>query len=168
MTLTVTDVGGNTGVISHDVTVVGPPPPAPPPRAQPRRHLGRRLRLRLRLGLRLGSGSGRGRTPPPGKPVAKAAVMSHTLSSALRKGLAIGYSVNEQVAGRFEVLLARTLAHKLKISGTPATGLPAGTPPQLVIAKAILVTTKGGHSTCTIKFSQERRRRACAKCTACR
>ena len=73
----------------------------------------------------------------------------------LRKGLAIGYSVNEQVAGRFEVLMSRSLARKLKISGTPATGLPAGTPPQLVIAKAILVTTKGGHSIVHVKFSKK-------------
>jgi hypothetical protein len=81
--------------------------------------------------------------------------MSRTLSSALRNGLAIGYSVNEQVAGRFEVLISRTLAHKLKISGTPATGLPAGTPPQVVIAKAILVTTKGGHSVVHVKFPKK-------------
>ena len=36
----------------------------------------------------------------------------------------------------------------------PASGLPAGTPPQLVIAKAILVTTKGGRSTIDIHFSK--------------
>ena len=80
--------------------------------------------------------------------------MSRSLSSALRKGLAIGYSVNEQVTGHFEVLISRSVARKLKISGTPATGLPAGTPPELVIAKAILVTTKGGRSVVHVKFSK--------------
>ena len=48
--------------------------------------------------------------------------------------------------------MARSLARKLKIGGTPAVGLPAGTPPQLVIAKAILVTTKGGHSVVHVKL----------------
>ena len=80
--------------------------------------------------------------------------MSRSLRNALRKGLVVRYSVNEQVAGHFEVLIARSLARRLKLGGAPATGLPAGTPPQLVIAKAILVTTKGGHSTIHIKFSK--------------
>ena len=67
----------------------------------------------------------------------------------------VSYSVNEQVAGRFEVLLSSALAHKLHISGTPATGLPAGSPAEMVIAKAILVTTKGGRSAVHIKFSKQ-------------
>jgi hypothetical protein len=69
--------------------------------------------------------------------------------------MAVTYSVNEQVAGRFEVLMARSVASKLKIGGPAATGLPAGTPPQVVIAKAVLVTTKGGRSTVHIKFSKK-------------
>ena len=48
----------------------------------------------------------------------------------------------------------RTVARSLHLSGTPATGLAAGTPPQVVIAKAILVTTKGGTSTVHIAFSK--------------
>ena len=87
-----------------------------------------------------------------GKPVAAAALVSRSLKNALKKGVAIGYSVNEQVTGHFEVLMSRSLARKLKIGGTPALGLPAGTPPQLVIAKAILVTTKGGHSVVHVKL----------------
>jgi len=62
--------------------------------------------------------------------------------------------VNEQVAGHFEVLLSSATAHRLGISGTPATGLPAGSAPKLVIAKAILVTTKGGHNAVHIQFSK--------------
>jgi hypothetical protein len=69
-------------------------------------------------------------------------------------GLLIRYSVNEQVAGHFEVLLGRPLARRLGIFGTPAFGLPAGTPPQVVIGRAVLVTTSAGRSTVNIQFSK--------------
>ena len=139
VSLTITDVGGNRATISHEVTVVGPSAP-PAGAAGPG-----------------GSGSGTPAVAPvlPGAPVAKAAVASHSLRSAVRKGLAVSYSVNEQVAGHFEVLMAASLAKKLKISGAPATGLPAGTPPQVVIARSVLVTTKGGRSTVHIKFPKK-------------
>ena len=45
-------------------------------------------------------------------------------------------------------------ARKLGIHGSAATGLAKGTAPQTIIAKAILVTTKGGHSTYRIKLSK--------------
>ena len=147
VTLKVTDVGGNTATFESPVTVVGPPPPgaggssAGPGSASSSPTNG-------------AASAGKGTTPTAGKPVVTAGFMSRTLKGALRNGLAIGYSVNEQVTGRFEVLMSRSLAHKLKISGTPATGLPAGTPPQLVIAKAFLVTTKGGRSVVHVKFSK--------------
>ena len=49
--------------------------------------------------------------------------------------------------GRFEVLLSRSIARRLGIGGPPASR-PAGRhAPQVVIGKAILVTTKGGRST---------------------
>jgi hypothetical protein len=86
--------------------------------------------------------------------VAAAAATSHSLKTALRKGLVVRYSVNEQVAGRFEVLLSKALARRLGIGGAPAFGLPAGTPAQVVIAKAILVTTKAGRNTVDIQFSK--------------
>lgn len=140
VTLTATDIGGHTASVTHPVVVTGP------------------------------SGSGAGSTAPGGPstspgtvspgakplpaPVAVASVVSRSLRGTLKKGLVVRYSVNEQVAGHFEVLLARSLARRLKIGGSPATGLPAGTPPQLVIAKAVLITTKGGHSTVAIKFSK--------------
>jgi hypothetical protein len=87
-------------------------------------------------------------------PVAAAGIISRSLRSTLRKGLVVRYSVNEQVAGRFEVLLSQSLARHLGISGPLALGLPAGTPPQVVIAKAILVTTAAGRSAVTIQFSK--------------
>jgi hypothetical protein len=86
--------------------------------------------------------------------VATAAIVSRSLKTAARKGLAVRYSVNEQVAGRFEVLLSRTLAKHLGITGPLAAGLPTGAPALLVIAKAILITTKAGRSTVTIHFSK--------------
>jgi hypothetical protein len=87
-------------------------------------------------------------------PVASAAVLSRSLGNALSGGLVVRYFVNEQVAGNFEVLLSRSIADRLGIRGPAATGLPAGSAPSIVIAKAILVTTKGGHSTIKIQFSK--------------
>jgi hypothetical protein len=72
----------------------------------------------------------------------------------VRNGLVVRYSVNGQVAGRFEVLLSRTTARRLGIVGPPGLGLPAGTPPQVVIGKALLVTTAAGRNTVTIQFSK--------------
>ena len=88
-------------------------------------------------------------------PVASQTVVSRSLSSVLRSGLVVRYSVSEQIAGRFEVLLASSIARRIGLHGAPATGLLAkATPPQIVISKAILVTTKGGRSTYDIKFSK--------------
>jgi hypothetical protein len=147
VTLTVTDVGGNVASTTRGVVVMGP---APTP-SVPGTNSG---------GSTTGStpGSSPGSTGgAPGvilRPVAQAVSLSHSLRTALKKGLSVRFSVNEQVAGRFEVLISRTLAKRLKLGGAPATGLPAGTPPQLMIAKATLITTKGGQGTMQIKFSK--------------
>jgi hypothetical protein len=92
--------------------------------------------------------------PPVPSPVATAATVSKSLSQVLRGGLVVRYSVNEQVAGRFEVLLASSIAKRIGLHGAPATGLAQGTAPQIVIAKAILVTTKGGRNTIKILFGK--------------
>jgi PKD domain len=145
VTLTVRDIGGNVSSVTHSVTVVGPSRPV--------------------SGSGQGSGSSTGTTTPgtgsstgvPGPipaPVAAASIVPQSLRTALRKGLVVSYSVNEQVAGHFEVLLGRATAHRLGISGAAAVGLPAGSPAEIVIAKAILVTTKGGHSAIHILFSK--------------
>ncbi len=145
--LTVTDVGGNIATISHFITVEGPPPPPPVVVPGPGTPGGSGPGG-------AGSGSGTPGVVTVPNPVAVASVVSHSLKSVLRKGLVVRYSVNEQVAGRFEVLLDRATARRLKISGPPATNLAAGSPPEVVIAKAILVTTKGGRSSVHIKFSK--------------
>ena len=87
-------------------------------------------------------------------PVATAAAVASSPKQVARGGLVVHYTVNEQVAGRFEVLLAAATAHKLGIGGRVATGLPAGSAKALVIGQALLVTTKGGHSSVRIKFDK--------------
>jgi hypothetical protein len=140
VTLTITDVGGNKDSVTREVEVDGPPPPS------------------TAGGSSGGSAGSTGGTKPGGSPgavpmpVAAAAILPQRLRNALRKGLVVSYSVNEQVAGHFEVLLSSAVAQRLKIKGASATGLPAGSPPELVIARAILVTTKGGRSAVHIDF----------------
>ncbi len=88
-------------------------------------------------------------------PVATAGVLSRSLKHVLASGLVVRYSVNQQVAGRFEVLLATSIARRIGLHGPPATGLAKGAAPQIVIGKAILVTTKGGGSTVKILFGKK-------------
>lgn len=64
------------------------------------------------------------------------------------------YSVNQQVAGNFQVLLAASVGKRVGLTHPLATGLPQGTPQQVVVAKALVVTTKGGHSKLKITFSK--------------
>jgi len=147
VTLTVTDSGGNTESATHEITVNGPHRPEPASAAGAG-HSGATVNS---SSSQAGAGSANGTVASP---TATAVVVSRSLKSALHSGLVVRYSVSEQVAGHFEVLLSRTIARRLGITGTPATGLPAGTPAELVIAKSILVTTKGGRNTVHIEFSK--------------
>jgi PKD domain len=149
VTLTVTDVAGNVDSISHEVTVVGPPAPGSASGSS-----SNGSSSSSGSSDSTGSSGSSAAAPKPGvpAPVALASIVRQSLHNALHKGLVVSYSVNEQVAGHFEVLLSSALAHKLHISGSAATGLPAGSSPELVIAKAILVTTKGGRSAVHIQF----------------
>jgi hypothetical protein len=153
VTLTVKDVAGNTATATRTVTVTGP--------ARPGGTAGSEGAAGSSASG-AGAGAGAGGSSPgstaqssstPG-PVASEAVISKSLPKVLRNGLVVRYSVNEQVAGHFEVLLASAIANRLGLHGSPATGLAPGSPPEMVIAKAILVTTKGGHSSVKIKFSK--------------
>jgi hypothetical protein len=152
VTLTVSDVAGHTASESEQVTVAGPPRPAPSGTAGGSSSPGTASTSTGAPGTGAGAAAA-GHAPVP-PPVAAAAIPKQTLHSAVRKGLVVSYSVNEQVAGHFEVLLSSATAHRLGISGAPAVGLPAGSPAEVVIAKAILVTTKGGHSAVHIAFSK--------------
>jgi hypothetical protein len=144
VTLTVTDVGGNTASVEHAITVEGPPRPTPPPPPPPP----------TPPAVVVPGPPGPASKPPVPNPVATAAIVSTSLVKTLRNGLVIRYSVNEQVAGRFEVLLASSIAKRIGLHGPSATGLANGTPPQIVIAKAILVTTRGGRNTVKILFGK--------------
>ncbi|MGO9448178.1 MAG: PKD domain-containing protein [Solirubrobacteraceae bacterium] len=107
------------------------------------------------------SGSGTSSTPgasttktPGPAPVASAAAVPSSLTKTTKKGLVVSYLVNQQVAGHFEVLLEASIAHRLGLHLPLATGLPAGTPAQVVIGKAILITTKGGRGAVKIQFGK--------------
>ena len=151
VTLTVTDVGGNKSSATKPITVVGPPPPS-----QAAAGSAASGQSTSGQSTQTGAGSASSTQTPriAPNPVATNAIVSHSLANVLRNGLVVRYSVNEQVTGRFEVLLNRTLARHLGISGTPASGLPAGSAQSLVIGKAILVTTKAGRNTVKILFSK--------------
>jgi hypothetical protein len=156
VTLTVRDVGGNEASVIHPITVVGPAPPSPPaPPSGGSSSGGSPAAGTSTAGGSSGS-SGAGSTPKPiPGPVASQAVVSHSLSVALKRGLLIGYSVNEQVAGQFQVLLAASVAARIGLHGPLATGMPPGSAPAIVIAKAILITTTGGRNTVKILFGKK-------------
>jgi hypothetical protein len=146
--LTITDIGGNTTSVTHELTVNGPPPPS----TEQGQGQGGPAAQTTQSG-----GGSPAPAPAPAvvpAPIATALIVPQTLQTALRRGLAVSYSVNEQVAGHFEVLLSRAVARRLGIGGAAAVDLPVGSPAELVIAKAILVTTKGGHSALHIQFSK--------------
>lgn len=150
VTLKVTDTGGNVASFSESITVVGPPPPPPPSPVTPTSGSG---------GAKSGSTSTTTSStptskPPLPRPVATAIVTTGSLTEALRRGLPVRYSVNQQVAGHFEVLLPSRLAKRLHIKGPTANGLAAGTPPQTVIAYALLVTMHKAHGTLRIEIPQ--------------
>jgi PKD domain/Phosphate-induced protein 1 conserved region len=144
VTLTVTDSSGNSNTFTRPITVVGGSPGSAGPGA-----------ATATPGVTSPAGSGTGTKPTIPGPVATQAVTSKSLRKVLRSGLVISYSVNEQVAGQFQVLLAASVAKRIGLHGAPATGLAVGTPPQIVIAKAILITTKGGRNTVKILFGKK-------------
>ena len=150
VTLTVIDTGGNRATFTSPITVHGEPKPQPPstPTATP-----------AAAGSSSSSAPGSSGAGSTGKtfpgPVASQAAVTHSLLKALRSGLLISYSVNEQVAGQFQVLLASSVAKRIGLHGPPAVGLAPGSAPSIVIGKAILITTKGGRNTVKIQFGKK-------------
>jgi hypothetical protein len=144
VTLTVTDVGGNVATVTKKIDVSGPPPPSTssstnvPPRSNG--HAGSHAGTHAKAGK-----SGSGKALLLSRPVATAIVDTRSLTEALRSGLPVRYSVNQQVAGHFEVLLPTHLAQHLRIKGDAAKGLARGAEPQTVIAYALLVTIRKAH-----------------------
>jgi hypothetical protein len=163
VTLTVRDVGGHETSESQFLTVIGPPAPGTG---------GSGGSGGSGPGSTTGSG-GASNTPGSGAPgaggagagaaiaapSASAAVVSRTLHAVKKSGVVVAYSVNEQVAGHVEVLLGAALARRLGIKGPLATGLPLGSPPSIVLAKTLLITTKGGRSTVKVVLSKSNAKR---------
>jgi hypothetical protein len=150
VTLTVEDVGGNKASITHNVTVTTEPPFS----GGGGKGSGGSSSS---AGSSSASGGGSSHGASPSVlpvPTLAATVLSRSLGAVMHHGIAVRYAVNEQVAGHFEILLSKKLARKLKIGGATATGLPTGSEPQVVIAKALLVTLKGGKSTVHIMLSK--------------
>jgi hypothetical protein len=164
--LTVTDVGGDTASVTEPIAVVGPPPPSSGSGTTPG---GTTSVTPSTGGSSTGSGStgtgttgstgttggsGHGQSGTPA-PVLTDVVVSKSLKKVKSSGLAVHYTVNEQVAGSVQVLLESSIAKRLGIKGPAATGLAKGSPSAIVIGSAVLVTTKAGQGTIKIKFSSK-------------
>ena len=149
VTLTAIDTGGNKASFSEPITVNGPPPPSSSLSGS---SSGPGPEISTTGGSSSGSGSKSSVTVPA--PVAVQSVLSTSLGKATRKGLPVRYSVNEQVAGSFNVLLEASIAKRLGLHFPLATGLPEGTAPQEIVGKAVVVTTKGGRGTIKIQFGR--------------
>lgn len=164
VTLTVKDVGGNVASFTEPITVDGPSPPLPPeptPTPTPGGGSGSNTSSTSAAASGTGAGSAKGQAakPPLPAPVAAQAVTPTSVGKATRKGLVVRYQVNEQVTGSFNVLLAASVAKRIGLHMPLAYGLPAGTPPQEIVGKALLITTKGGRGTIKIKFGPVTARR---------
>jgi hypothetical protein len=159
VSLTITDVGGHVAKVEHTVAVNGPAPPSPPGGGSGGSGTGTGTGSGSGTGNSSSggsntTGSGAGTAKPTAIPLAAAAgIVSRSLKRAVRRGLSVRYTVNQQAAGHFELMISQALAHRLKISGTPATGLAPGTAPQVVIGRAVLVASKAGAGAVTIKLS---------------
>lgn len=91
------------------------------------------------------------------RPVATEAPLNKSLTRAARDGLLIMYSVNQQVAGQFEVMISTKRARRLHILGFQAHGLPKGYAPQTVIAMHLLVTMRAARGRLRISFPRQTR-----------
>jgi hypothetical protein len=91
---------------------------------------------------------------PGAPPVVRAVALSRSLHRVLRNGLVVRYAVDEEVAGHFEVLLARSLARRIGLRGSAPRGLAAGATPQVVIGRASLITIAGGRDTLKLHFGR--------------
>jgi hypothetical protein len=155
VTLTITDVGGNSASVKEPITIIGPPEPTPTPTPVPAPAPTPSTTTPGGSGTpgSTGGSGGTGTTTTTPPPVIGASVASKSLKKALSSGLPVRYTTNEQVAGNIEVLLESSTAKRLGIKGATATGLPAGTPKSIVVGTAVLVTTKAGQGTIRVKFT---------------
>ncbi len=88
-------------------------------------------------------------------PKATQAIVASSVSKALRSGLVVHYSVTQQVAGHFEVLLDARTAKHLGIKGPVVKGVKVdGLSNPVEIGTALLETTKAGKDGIAITFSK--------------
>ncbi len=88
-------------------------------------------------------------------PKATQAVVATSVSKALKSGLVVHYSVTQQVAGHFEVLLDARTAKHLGIKGPVVKGVKIdGLANPVEIGTALLETTKAGKDGIAITFSK--------------
>lgn len=157
VTLTITDVGGDTGSVKKQITVDGPPPPSPEQPSGGGSAGGSGSPASTTTGGPSSAGpqgsQAPGATTTVPAPIVTGIATTTSLKKALSKGLPVHYTANEQVAGSIEVLLESSVAKRLGVHGSTATGLPKGTPSSIVVGTAVLVTTKAGQGTLHIKFS---------------
>jgi hypothetical protein len=92
-------------------------------------------------------------------PVATERLLSRSLSGAAKHGLLLEYSVDQKIAGQFEVMMAASRAKSLRIYGFKAAGLPKGYPPQTVIAMHLLVTMHAAKGRLRIHFPPQTRKK---------
>jgi hypothetical protein len=152
VTLTVTDAGQNVASVTHPVTVSGPPPPSSSVPGPPAPPSGAPAVGAPGGSATIGGGSSKAQVVTTA-PVVSGLVESKSLKKVLKTGLAVRYSVNEQVAGSIQVMLDAVTAKRLGLRGVTATGLPKGSPRSIVVGTALLVTTKAGKGTIHVKFS---------------
>ena len=158
VTLTVTDAGGNTASITEPITVDGPPAPSPEPTPTPTPSSTTSGGSSGSGSSGSGGGSSQGQTGTTSSvpaPVVTASIASTSLEKVKTSGIAVHYTVNEQVAGSVQVLIESSVAKRLGIKGPAATGLAKGTPSEIVIGTAVIVTTKAGTGTVHIKFASK-------------
>lgn len=153
VTLTVTDTAGNTASVTEPITVDGPAAPSPAPSSTASSGHPSSSGASGSSGAAAGGQSGATASLPA--PVVTASIASTSLKKVKSSGLAVHYVVNEQVAGSVQVLLESSIAKRLGIRGAVATGLAKGSPSEIVIGTAVLVTTKAGSGTVRIKFASK-------------
>ena len=159
ITLTVTDRGGNVSTQQQTITVV--PPSAAPDASSNGGSSGVPGPSVIGGGLPGLIPPGPGSRPasnvlnPAGLKLSSS-IVTKKLSAALRSGLAVRYTVNEEVAGRFEVLLDGRTAHRLKVPGAVAAGFArlARARRPIVIGTATVVTAHGGTNGVSVHFSR--------------
>lgn len=158
VTLTATDAGANSAITRQQVSVSGPPATAGTTSgsgaggaATGSSTANGSTGAPTTAG---GTSSGAGGTPSgaAAPPKASERVMTRSLAMARRKGLTVRYSVDQAVAGRFEILLDAKTAARLHINGAHSSSRASGR--SVVIGSAILVTLRGGSSHLAIHFTK--------------